>query len=247
MGSEQKLAFVTGAASGIGASVAEALTATGFRVVVADRDEERGKAVAAELEGAEFVAVDVTDLASVVQAVSWATTEVGPIDALVNCAGGDIVAPFVETDETLWYKLIELNLLGVLRTIHTVLPAMIQRQSGRIVSVASDAGRIGSGGEAVYSGAKGGVIAFSKTIAREVAKYGITVNTVCPGPTETPPTMKIIEEGGERYIDAMKRGIPMRRLGQPSDVAAAVAYLASEGAGYVTGQTLSVNGGLSMC
>ena len=215
-------------------------------MAVVDRDEERGKADSESLPRSMFVPVDVTSMASVTKAVDSVSDEMGPIGILVNCAGGDVVKPFVETDESLWYDLVELNFMGVLRCTRAVLPGMIERGSGRIVSIASDAGRVGSSGEAVYAGCKGGVIAFMKTVAREVAKYGVTANTVCPGPTATPPVTRMLEEGSERYIEALKRSIPMRRLGEPEDIAAAVEYLVSDGAGYVTGQTLSVNGGLSM-
>lgn len=241
-----KVAFVTGSASGIGESIARRLSSEGLLVAVADRDEERGKAVSESLPGSVFVPVDVTSMASVTKAVDSVTDELGPIGILVNCAGGDVVKPFVETDESLWYDLVELNFMGVLRCTRAVLPGMIERSAGRVVSIASDAGRVGSSGEAVYAGCKGGVIAFMKTVAREVARYGVTANTVCPGPTATPPVTKMLNEGSERYIEALKRSIPMRRLGEPEDIAAAVEYLVSDGAGYVTGQTLSVNGGLSM-
>lgn len=241
-----KVAFVTGSASGIGESIARRLSLEGLSVAVADRDEERGRAVSESLPGSVFVPVDVTSMASVTKAVDSVTDELGPIGILVNCAGGDVVKPFVETDESLWYDLVELNFMGVLRCTRAVLPGMIERSAGRIVSIASDAGRVGSSGEAVYAGCKGGVIAFMKTVAREVARYGVTANTVCPGPTATPPVTKMLSEGSERYIEALKRSIPMRRLGEPEDIAAAVEYLVSDGAGYVTGQTLSVNGGLSM-
>jgi 2-hydroxycyclohexanecarboxyl-CoA dehydrogenase len=241
-----KVAFVTGSASGIGESIARLLSLRGISVAVVDRDEERGKAVSESLAGSMFVPVDVTSMASVTKAVDSVSDELGPIGILVNCAGGDVVKPFVETDESLWYDLVELNFMGVLRCTRAVLPGMIERGAGRVVSIASDAGRVGSSGEAVYAGCKGGVIAFMKTVAREVAKYGVTANTVCPGPTATPPVTRMLAEGSERYIEALKRSIPMRRLGEPEDIAAAVEYLVSDGAGYVTGQTLSVNGGLSM-
>ena len=241
-----KVAFITGSASGIGESIARLLSARGILVAVVDRDEERGKAVSESLAGSMFVPVDVTSMASVTKAVDSVSDELGPIGILVNCAGGDVVKPFVETDESLWYDLVELNFMGVLRCTRAVLPGMIERGAGRVVSIASDAGRVGSSGEAVYAGCKGGVIAFMKTVAREVAKYGVTANTVCPGPTATPPVTRMLAEGSERYIEALKRSIPMRRLGEPEDIAAAVEYLVSDGAGYVTGQTLSVNGGLSM-
>jgi 2-hydroxycyclohexanecarboxyl-CoA dehydrogenase len=241
-----KVAFITGSASGIGESIARLLSARGIAVAVVDRDEERGKAVSESLPGSMFVPVDVKSMGSVTKAVDLVSDEMGPIGILVNCAGGDVVKPFVETDESLWYDLVELNFMGVLRCTRAVLPGMIERGAGRIVSIASDAGRVGSSGEAVYAGCKGGVIAFTKTVAREVARHGVTANTVCPGPTATPPVTKMLAEGSERYIEALKRSIPMRRLGEPEDIAAAVEYLVSDGAGYVTGQTLSVNGGLSM-
>ena len=246
MTTSSKVAFITGSASGIGESIARVLSARGILVAVVDRDEERGKAVSESLAGSMFVPVDVTSMASVTKAFDSVSDELGPIGILVNCAGGDVVKPFVETGESLWYDLVELNFMGVLRCTRAVLPGMIERGAGRVVSIASDAGRVGSSGEAVYAGCKGGVIAFMKTVAREVAKYGVTANTVCPGPTATPPVTKMLAEGSERYIEALKRSIPMRRLGEPEDIAAAVEYLVSDGAGYVTGQTLSVNGGLSM-
>jgi 2-hydroxycyclohexanecarboxyl-CoA dehydrogenase len=168
------------------------------------------------------------------------------VDILVNVAGADVVRPFLDTDEELWRWLIELNLIGVFRTTKAFLPGMVERGYGRIVNVASDAGRVGSSGEAVYSGAKGGVIAFTKTIAREVARHGVTANTVCPGPTDTPPLRKTLDQGGEKFITALTRAIPVGRLGLPEDVAVAVAMFASIEAGFITGQTLSVSGGMSM-
>jgi 2-hydroxycyclohexanecarboxyl-CoA dehydrogenase len=166
---------------------------------------------------------------------------------LVNCAGWDEMLPFVDTDEDFWDRVIEVNFKGMLRTTHAVLPGMTERSWGRIVNIGSDAGRVGSSLEAVYSGAKGGVIAFTKTIAREVARRGVTANTVCPGPTDTPMLREVTGGSeGERVIDAMTRAVPMKRLGTPADVAAAVAFLCSEDAGYITGQTLSVSGGLTM-
>jgi 2-hydroxycyclohexanecarboxyl-CoA dehydrogenase len=246
MTASSKVAFITGSASGIGESIARLLSSRGILVAVVDRDEERGKAVSESLAGSMFVPVDVTSMTSVTKAVDSVSGEMGPIGILVNCAGGDVVKPFVETDESLWYDLVELNFMGVLRCTRAVLPGMIERGAGRVVSIASDAGRVGSSGEAVYAGCKGGVIAFMKTVAREVARYGVTANTVCPGPTATPPVTRMLAEGSERYIEALKRSIPMRRLGEPEDIAGAVDYLVSDGAGYVTGQTLSVNGGLSM-
>lgn len=246
MSATGRVAFVTGAGSGIGRSVAETLGAGGTRVVVADVDETNGKTVAASIDGSVYVELDVTSPDAVDEAAMRARREAGDVDILVNCAGADVVKPFLDTDEELWKFLVELNLVGVFRTTKAFLPGMIERGYGRIVNIASDAGRVGSAGEAVYSGCKGGVIAFTKTIAREVARHGITANSVCPGPTETPPLQKMVAEGGDKYIAAMVRGIPLGRLGQPSDVAAAVAFFASEAAGFVTGQTLSVSGGMSM-
>jgi 2-hydroxycyclohexanecarboxyl-CoA dehydrogenase len=243
---ENKIAMVTGAASGIGEGIATRLAAEGARVAVCDIDETQGGAVASALGGI-FVEMNVTSTGAVEAGVHRIVTELGPIDVLVNCAGADVVKPFLETDEELWRWLVDLNYLGVLRTSKAVLQLMVERgQGGRVINIASDAGRVGSSGEAAYSGAKGGVIAFTKTIAREHARHGITANSVCPGPTETPPLLKTLADGGAGYIEAMKKSIPLRRLGQASDVAAAVAFLSGDGAGFVTGQTLSVSGGLSM-
>ena len=193
-----KIAFVTGAGSGIGRAVAARLAAGGTRVAVADVNEETGKESVAALGGAGgiFVHADVTSPESVAAAAARATDELGPVDILVNVAGADVVKPFLDTDEELWRWLIELNLIGVFRCTKAFLPGMVERGYGRIVNVASDAGRVGSSGEAVYSGAKGGVIAFTKTIAREVARSGVTANTVCPGPTDTPPLRKTAGPGG---------------------------------------------------
>ena len=233
-----KIAFVTGAGSGIGRAVAARLAAGGTRVAVADVNEETGKESVAALGGAGgiFVHADVTSPESVAEAAARATGELGPVDILVNVAGADVVKPFLDTDEELWRWLIELNLIGVFRCTKAFLPGMVERGYGRIVNVASDAGRVGSSGEAVYSGAKGGVIAFTKTIAREVARSGVTANTVCPGPTDTPPLRKTVAHGGEKFISALTKAIPVGRLGQPEDVAVAVAMFASPDAGFITGQ-----------
>jgi len=241
-----RVAFVTGAGSGIGRSIAETLGAKGSRVVVADLDEANGKEVAAGIDGAVFVPLDVTRPDVVAEAAARTRSEVGEVDIVVNCAGTDVVKPFLETDEELWEFLVQLNLMGVFRVTKAFLPGMVERAYGRVINIASDAGRVGSSGESVYSGCKGGVIAFTKTIARELARYGITANSVCPGPTETPPLKKMVTAGGDKYINAMVRGIPLGRLGQPVDVAAAVAFFASGEAGFITGQTLSVSGGMTM-
>jgi 2-hydroxycyclohexanecarboxyl-CoA dehydrogenase len=184
--------------------------------------------------------------------VATSVRELGPVDILVNNAGWDDLRPFVETDEAFWDRVIEINYKGVLRTTHAVLPGMVERRWGRVVNIGSDAARVGSSLEAVYAGAKGAVISFTKTIAREVARKGVTANTVCPGPTDTPLLRQIVEAQGSDpgrasgVIDAMTKSVPMKRLGLPDEVAAAVAFFASESAGFVTGQTLSVSGGLTM-
>jgi 2-hydroxycyclohexanecarboxyl-CoA dehydrogenase len=245
---ENKTAFVTGGSSGIGRAIVELLSEQGARVAVADVDEAGGKAAVEALEPgrATFVKLDLTDGSTVPTAVQSAESELGPIDILVNCAGADVIKPFLETDEDLWEWLVQLNLFGVLRTTKAVLPGMIERGSGRIVNVSSDAARVGSSGEAVYSACKGGVISFTKSVARESARAGVTVNAVCPGPTDTPATQKTLAEGGEKIIKALTRAIPLGRLALPEDIAGAVLFFASDHASFVTGQTISVSGGLSM-
>ena len=194
------------------------------------------------------VAVDVTDRDSMRAAVTDVQAELGPIDITVTCAGWDQLVPFVDTDEEFWERVIDINYKGTMRAVHATLPGMLERRYGRIVTVASDAARVGSSLESVYAGAKGAVISFTKTIAREAARSGVTANVVCPGPTETPLLEGIVEASAdaEKVIAAMTRAVPMKRLGQPHEIAAAVRFLASEEAGYVTGQTLSVSGGLTM-
>jgi 2-hydroxycyclohexanecarboxyl-CoA dehydrogenase len=190
--------------------------------------------------------MDVTDGAAVSDALARIEAELGPVEILVNNAGWDELRPFVETDERFWDRVLAINLKGCLHTTRAVLPGMLERGFGRIVNVASDAGRVGSSMESVYAGAKGGVIAFTKTIARESARAGVTANAVCPGPTRTPMLEQMTAAGGEKLVDSLVRAVPMRRLGDPADVAAAVAFFASDRAGYITGQTLSVSGGLTM-
>jgi 2-hydroxycyclohexanecarboxyl-CoA dehydrogenase len=241
-----RVAFVTGGASGIGRACAEQLAAAGARVAVADLRVEQAREVAGALARARAVGLDLTDPVSVIRAVEETTREMGDIDVLVNCAGGDEVKPFLETDEALWDRMIQLNLYGVFRTVHGILPGMVERKRGSIVNIGSDAGRVGSSGEGVYSGAKGGVIAFTKTIAREVARAGVRSNCVCPGPTDTPQLRGNVAAGGEAFVEALTRAIPLRRLGKADEVAAAVVFLASDEASFITGQTLSVSGGLTM-
>lgn len=243
----QRTALVTGGGRGIGAAICRSLAEAGHRVIVADLDPTNASEVAKDLGGIA-VEMDVTDNRSVVAAFAEAARLVGTPDILVNNAGWDELMPFLETDEIFAEKVVQINYHGVVRTVRAALPGMVDKGWGRIVNIASDAGRVGSTHEAVYSGAKGGVIAFSKTIAREFARHGITVNSVCPGPTETPLLKTILDasEDSDHVINSIRRTIPMRRLGRPSDLGPAVVFFASEGAGFVTGQTLSVSGGLTM-
>jgi 2-hydroxycyclohexanecarboxyl-CoA dehydrogenase len=248
----QRIALVSGGGGGIGRAISLALAADGRAVAAADlRPEAAAQTVAAiEAAGGRGLAVelDVTDGASVAAAVERTATALGPVEVLVNNAGWDELVPFLETDEAFWDRVIEVNFKGCLRLTHALLGEMAERGWGRVVNIGSDAGRVGSSLESVYAGAKGAVIAFTKTIAREVARSGVTANAVCPGPTRTPllEGMAAAKGGGEKLVGALERAVPMRRLGEPEDVAAAVAFLASERAGYITGQTLSVSGGLTM-
>jgi 2-hydroxycyclohexanecarboxyl-CoA dehydrogenase len=240
---EGRKALVTGGAKGIGAAISRRLAAEGARVTIGDVDTDGAANVASEI-GADSVHLDVTDPAS----ASGAIDGTGPLDVLVNNAGTDEFAFFTHTDADLWERLLAVNLKGVFACTFAVLPGMQQAGYGRIVNIASEAGRVGSKGSAVYSAAKGGVIAFTKTIARENARYGITANAIAPGPIDTPLLRRATELGeiGERVVETMKAGTQMRRLGTPDEVAAAVAFLASDDASYVTGETLGVSGGLGM-
>jgi 2-hydroxycyclohexanecarboxyl-CoA dehydrogenase len=240
---EGRTALVTGGASGIGAASARRLAAEAASVVIGDLNADGAREVADEV-GGEAVRLDVTDP----EAAASVIESHGPFEILVNNAGIDEFGFFTQTDPEMWDRVIGVNLKGVLACTHAVLPAMQQAGYGRIVSIASEAGRVGSKGSAVYSAAKGGVIAFTKTIARENARFGITANAIAPGPIDTPLLRRATELGeiGERVIETMRSATQLRRLGKPEEVAAAVAFLASDEASYITGETLGVSGGLGM-
>ena len=247
-----KAAIVTGSGSGIGEAIAERLAAEGCIVGVFDLNADAAKATVGAIGAAggkaHAHAVDIADLGAVQAGVTAFEKEAGPIEILVNNAGWDKAMPFLESTPELWKKVIDINLYGPINMHYALLPGMVERKRGRVVSIASDAGRVGSSGEAVYSACKGGVIAFTKTLAREHARNNIQLNAVCPGPTDTPLLRSFAEgsEAGAKLIERLTRAIPMRRLGQPADYAGIVAFLASDDAGYITGQTISVSGGLTM-
>ena len=240
---EARKALVTGGAGGIGAATARRLAAEGAEVWVGDIDEDGAAEVASEI-GGHSLRLDVTDHGSAQEGVQ----SIGTLDVLVNNAGTDEFGFFNQTTPDMWERVLAVNLLGVLNCTHAALPAMQEAGYGRIVSISSEAGRVGSKGSAVYSAAKGGVIAFMKVIARENARFGITANSIAPGPIETPLLMQAAEMGelGQKVIETMKAGTQLRRLGTPDEVAAAIAFLAAEESSYVTGETLGVSGGLGM-
>jgi 2-hydroxycyclohexanecarboxyl-CoA dehydrogenase len=247
-----RTALVTGGARGIGRAISLRLSADGFAVVVGDLNQAGAAetaALAAEAGGRAIgTALDVTSDASVAAAIATAQAQFGPIEIIVNNAGWDEHHKFVDTDEAFWDRVIEINYKGILRTTHAVLPGMLEREWGRVINIGSDAARVGSSLEAVYAGAKAGVVAFTKTVAREAARAGVTANVVCPGPTNTPLLAEILgsTEEAQKVIAGMTRAVPMKRLAQPEEIAAAVAFFARDDAGFVTGQTLSVSGGLTM-
>ncbi len=242
-----RVALVTGGAGAIGAAICRALAEAGHRVAVADLSLEAAQGTAKPLDGLG-VEIDVTQPDSVAAAVRDAEAGLGPVEICVNSAGWDEFMPFLETDEAFSARVLEVNLAGPIRVCRAVLGGMAERRFGRVVNIASDAGRVGSSMEAVYSAAKGGLIAFTKTLAREFARSGVTANAVCPGPTDTPLLANAAAASGdpERWIAALSKAVPMRRLGRPEDIGPAVAFLASDAAGFITGQTLSVSGGLTM-
>jgi len=247
-----KTVVVTGGGGGIGGAASRRFARQGARVAVFDLNLTAARKVANDIlaDGgqAEAFDCDITDRASVDGAVAATIERFGAIDVLVNNAGWDVFKPFTKTEPAQWDKLIAINLTGALHMHHAVLPGMVARKAGRIVNIASDAARVGSSGEAVYAACKGGLVAFSKTIAREHARHGITVNVVCPGPTDTALFADYKEGAGnpEKLMEAFTRSIPLGRIGQPDDLPGAILFFASDDAAYITGQVLSVSGGLTM-
>lgn len=251
-GLKDKTIIVTGGGGGIGAITCQRLALEGAKVAIWDRDVDAAtrSANAIQQSGGTALAIgaDITDRNAVDSALARTEATLGPVDVLVNNAGWDVFKPFTQTSPAEWERLIAINLVGALHMHHAVLPGMAARKSGRIVNVASDAARVGSSGEAVYAACKGGLVAFSKTIAREHARQGITVNVVCPGPTDTALLAGVTDTAPnpEKLREAFTRAIPLGRLGQPQDLAGAIAFFASDDAGFITGQVLSVSGGLTM-
>ncbi len=242
---------ITGGASGIGRVLAEALASSGATIGILDLDASGLAETCAGITGSGGSCygyeVDITDFDAVVSTLQRfrAVTQM-PVYGLVNNAGWDRARPFIQTDPEFWEKVISINLKGPLNVTHTCLAQMVEAGEGRVVSIASDAGRVGSSGEAVYSAAKGGVIALMKTLAREHARHNITFNSICPGPTDT-PLLHALEEGGDdRLAQSLERAIPMKRLARPADFTAMVGYFLSSEAAFTTGQTISVSGGLTM-
>jgi 2-hydroxycyclohexanecarboxyl-CoA dehydrogenase len=249
-GLKGKRVILTGGGSGIGRAVCERFGEEGSEVAVFDMNEEGAQETVQHIldAGGKAVAfkVDITDRAQVNKAVGEFEAS-GPIDILVNNAGWDVVKPFLDSDVDHWKKVIDINLYGPLNMHHAVLPGMVENGGGRVVNIASDAGRVGSSGESVYAACKGGIISFTKTVARELARKGIQLNAVAPGPTDTPLLAQFAEgDVGAKIAEGLKRAIPMKRLGQPSDYPGIICFLASDDAGFITGQVISVSGGLSM-
>jgi 2-hydroxycyclohexanecarboxyl-CoA dehydrogenase len=249
-GLKDKVAVVTGGGQGIGRALTLRLAEEGCKVAIFDLKLEAAKETQKLAGGATVRSyeLDVGDHGAVSAAVAKVESELGPIWALINNAGWDRPAPFLSTDQALWDKIIRINLYGPLNTHHVIAPLMVARKGGRIINIASDAARVGTSNEAVYSACKGGLISFTKSVARELATKGVLLNAVCPGPTNTPMMATVLGEGEQavKWKDAMVRGIPLKRMGEPEDYAGIVAFLASEDANFITGQTISVAGGMNM-
>jgi 2-hydroxycyclohexanecarboxyl-CoA dehydrogenase len=252
LGLEGCVAFVTGAAGGIGRAICERFADEGIDVIAADIDADALKKMSGEMNGRNARiqpwVLDITDFSAVEGAAREVIQKFGRIDILVNNAGWDIAKSFLETSPDLWDKIIAINLKGALNLHRAILPYMVEAGRGKIVNIASDAGRVGSSGESVYSACKGGLIAFTKSVARECANKNVRLNVVCPGPTDTPLLRSFVGEGeyGQKLYDSLKKAIPMKRLGQPDDLPGIVAFLSSDDANFITGQVISVSGGLTM-
>jgi 2-hydroxycyclohexanecarboxyl-CoA dehydrogenase len=250
-GLKDRTVLVTGGANGIGAAIARRLAEEGCEVGILDLDAATGETLVAEIKAAgghaSLHTLDITDYDAVARAVEGFEASVGPVAFLVNNAGWDRAQSFLDTTPEFWRKVVAINLFGPLNVNHVVLRGMAARGFGRVVNIASDAGRVGSSGEAVYSACKGGIIAFTKTVARELVGKGVILNTLCPGPTDTAILRSFLEgPDGARIAEGLKRAIPMRRIGVPEDYPGLVAFLLSDDAAYITGQTISVSGGLTM-
>lgn len=249
---DDRAVIVTGGGGGIGGAVCAAFAEQRAKVAVFDRDLAAAEATASAIDDhggtALALACDITERGMVDAAVGQVVDAYGAIDVLVNNAGWDLFVPFLDTDPDDWSRLIDINLVGALHMHHAVVPGMVERGGGRIVNVSSDAARVGSSGEAVYAACKAGLVAFSKTMAREHSRHGITFNVVCPGPTDTALLATVTDAAAnpEKLREAFRRSIPMGRLGQPDDLAGAILFFASDAAAFVTGQVLSVSGGLTM-
>lgn len=248
-----QIALVTGGGNGIGAAIARRLATSGASVAIMDRDEASARAVASELEAiaeaTTVVVADISDNAAVAGGVAEVEAAMGPIDILINNAGWDSLRPFLDNDEAHRDLIIDINLKGMINVTHAVLTGMVSRGHGRIVTISSDAGRVGSSGQAVYSACKAGTIALTKSIAREVARHGITLNVVAPGPTRTKMMAEALDgddAAAKHILERMTKAVPMRRMGEPEDVAGIAAFLASDEASFITGQVISVSGGLTM-